>query len=451
MNTVTNAPTQTVHLSEKTVVPVQCDDGVWVLDTGASNHMTGSRAALSQLDEGVGGTVRFGDGSCVEICGLGSVVLEGRQQVHKLLTNVYYIPKLKSNIVSLGQLEENGCKVVLENGFLFVLDQERKLLVKAPCTGNRLYTIKLGIVPPVCLLSKLNDEAWRWHARYGHLNFRALQDLGRKQLVEGIPVLDKVEQVCDGCTLGKQHRTPFPKQSSYRAEKGLDLFHADLCGQVRPPTVGGKSFFLLVVDDFSRYMWIELLRSKDEALACLKRIKQRAEVDQEGRLKALRIDRGGEFNSVSFAIFCNEHGIKHYTTTPYSPQQNGVVERRNQTVVEMARCMLKSKGVPSKYWGEAVTTAVYLLNRSPTKSVQDKTPYEAWHGKKPQVDHLRTFGCLVHVKKIGPGVGKLSDRSSKMVLLGYEAGTKGYRLVDPVTEKLHISRDVVFEEEGAWN
>jgi hypothetical protein len=113
--------------------------------------------------------------------------------------------------------------------------------------------------------------------------------------------------------------------------------------------------------------------------------------------------------------------------------------------------MLKSKGVPSKYWGEAVTTAVYLLNRSPTKSVQDKTPYEAWHGKKPRVDHLRTFGCLAHVTKIGPGVGKLSDRSTKMVLLGYEAGTKGYRLVDPSTEKLHISRVVVFEEDGAWN
>jgi hypothetical protein len=101
-------------------------------------------------------------------------------------------------------------------------------------------------------------------------------------MVEGIPMVDRVEQVCDGCTLGKQHRTPFPKVSSYRAEKGLELFHAGLCGQVRPPTVGGKSFFLLVVDDFSRYMWIELLRSKYEALACLKKIKQRAEVDQEG-------------------------------------------------------------------------------------------------------------------------------------------------------------------------
>jgi IS30 family transposase len=107
-----------------------------------------------------------------------------------------------------------------------------------------------------------------------------------------------------------------------------------------------------------------------------------------------------EFNSNAFTVYCNEQGIKHYTTTPYSPQQNGVVERRNQSVVEMVRCMLKSKGVPSKYWGEAINTAVYLLNRSPTKSLDGKTPYEAWHGKRPRVDHLRTFGCIAHVKKV---------------------------------------------------
>lgn len=165
----------------------------------------------------------------------------------------------------------------------------------------------------------------------------------------------------------------------------------------------------------------------------------------------MRTDRGGEFNSNAFTVYCNEQGIKHYTTTPYSPQQNGVVERRNQSVVEMVRCMLKSKGVPSKYWGEAISTAVYLINRSPTKSLDRKTPYEAWHGKRPRVDHLRTFGCIAHVKKVGPGQGKLSDRSCKMVFLGYDAGTKGYRLVYPQSEQLHISRDVVFEEAEQWD
>lgn len=126
------------------------------------------------------------------------------------------------------------------------------------------------------------------------------------------------------------------------------------------------------------------------------------------------------------------------------------MERRNLIVVEMARCLLKSKGVPGEFWGEAVTTAVYLLNCAPTRSLQGKTPYEAWYNRKPKVHHLRTFGCIAYVKQIGPGVSKLSDRSAPMVLMGYEAGTKGYRLYDSVARKLHISRDVIFAENRAW-
>jgi hypothetical protein len=117
----------------------------------------------------------------------------------------------------------------------------------------------------------------------------------------------------------------------------------------------------------------------------------------------------------------------------------------------MARCMMKSKRVPSCYWGEAVATAVYVLNRSPTKSLDGVTPYEAWHGKKPRVDHLRIFSCIGHVKKVGPGIKKLSDRSQKMVFIGYEAGTKGYRLLDLASRTLHISWDVIFEEDQAWD
>jgi len=120
-------------------------------------------------------------------------------------------------------------------------------------------------------------------------------------------------------------------------------------------------------------MWVEMLKSKYQALDYFKKVKTRAEVESETKLKALRTDRGGgEFTSHLFSIFCNEQGIKHYTTTPYSPQQNGVVERRNQTVVEMSRCMLKAMKVPTKFWGEAVLTAVYVLNRSPTKSLPGK-------------------------------------------------------------------------------
>jgi len=227
------------------------------------------------------------------------------------------------------------------------------------------------------------------------------------------------------------------------------LVHADLCGHVTPPTPGGKSFFLLIVDDHSRYMWLELMATKDEALLYFKRFKTVVELESGSKLRAFRSDCGGEFNSGVFVTFCQDHGIKHNTTTSYTPQQNGVVERRNQTVVEMARCLLKSMSVPARFWGEAVRVAVYLLNRSPTKSLSGKTPYEVWYGKKPGVKNLRTFGCVAYVKRVGPRISKLSDRSVPGVFLGYETGTTGYRVYDPVKDKLMVSHDIIFDEQTA--
>jgi hypothetical protein len=127
------------------------------------------------------------------------------------------------------------------------------------------------------------------------------------------------------------------------------------------------------------------------------------------------------------------------------------VERRNQTVVGMARSLLKTMGMPGKFWREAVSTAVYLLNRSPTKSIKGMTPYEAWHGRKPSVHHLRTFGCVAHVKKVGPGLTMLLDRSSQMVFIGYDSRSKAYRFYNPESRKLVVSRDAVFEEERCWD
>jgi hypothetical protein len=172
-----------------------------------------------------------------------------------------------------GQLEEKGFKYVGENGRLCVYDQERILLISAPRVGNRLYLANFGLGSPVCLQAQTVDKSWRWHTRFGHLNFRALSDLNAKNMVAGLPTVTRVEKVCDGCALGKQHRVPFPQMSSYRVEKVLELVHADLCGHSTPKSFGGASYFLLVVDDYSRYMWVELLKSKDQALECFKKIK----------------------------------------------------------------------------------------------------------------------------------------------------------------------------------
>ncbi|CAH9116043.1 unnamed protein product [Cuscuta europaea] len=365
-HTQTSGDSHYVYLSEEHVHPVYTGKDVWYFDTGASNHMSGCREIFMMLDEGVKGSVKLGDGSVVEIWGCGSEMFLCKTKEHKVLTEVYFMPRLRSNIISIGQLDENECKTVIENCTLCLFDLKRVLLAQVPRAKNRLYTVTLELVSPVCLLSKLNDIAWLWRARYSHLNFRSLRCLAQESLVEGIPLIDHIDQFCDSCALGKQHRSSFPQASTYRASSGQELVHVDLCGPIAPVTPGGNHYFLLIVDDYSRYMWLEMLKTKDEAFKHFKKFKTRAEVESQGRLMAFRSDRGGEFNSNEFREFCDEHGIKHCTTAPYSPQQNGVVERRNQTILEMARCVLKGMGMPTMFWGEAVKTAVYILNRSPT-------------------------------------------------------------------------------------
>ncbi|XP_073360551.1 uncharacterized protein [Aegilops tauschii subsp. strangulata] len=175
---------------------------VWYLDTGASNHMTGDKDQFSELSVSVGGTVQFGDGRTVDIAGRGTVLFELKNGGHKVLTDVYYILKLKSSIISLGQLEERGCKIVLEDGFLWGYDRQMMLIMKVQRSPNRLYVLNLDRVDLVCLLSSMDDSAWKWHARYGHLNFQALRQLGQKEMV----ILISRRSLRDGAMLRTEAR-----------------------------------------------------------------------------------------------------------------------------------------------------------------------------------------------------------------------------------------------------
>lgn len=168
-------------------------------------------------------------------------------------------------------------------------------------------------------------------------------------------------------------------------------------------------------------------------------------------IQTLRTDRGGEFTSLEFESFCNKNGIRRHLTAPYSPQQNGVVERRNRTLLEMTRSILKDMDVPNYLWGEAVRHATYLINRLATRSLMGKTPYEAFRGKKQNVGHLKVFGCVCYAATESGGRKKLDDRSRCLVHLGVEPGTKAYRLLDPVKKKIIVNRDVIIDEELRWN
>jgi hypothetical protein len=194
-----------------------------------------------------------------------------------------------------------------------------------------------------------------------------------------------------------------------------------------------------------------MLRSKDQATEAFVRYKADVENSSGNLIKILRSDRGGEFLAKSFQGVCDSAGIKHQFTAPYTPQQNGVVERKNRTVMEMTRALLKSMEIPSRFWAEAVRHSVYLMNRLPTKAMGYRTPYEAWNGRRPNLSHLRVFGCKGHVKCVKPHLKKLEERSMPMVYFGTEEGSKAHRMYDPQNNKTVVSRDVVFEESVKWN
>ena len=351
----------------------------------------------------------------------------------------------------MGQLSESGNRVVLLGEYLWVYDVSGMLMLKVKRSSNRLYRIVIEDAPAPCFLSKGEDETRLWHARLGHVNFGAMKLMSANGMIYGIPDFSQPNGVCDGCLLSKQARTPFSSQTHFVAKEKPELIHGDLCGPISPPTPAGNRYFLLLVDDFSRKIWVYMLKYKSDALTTFKKFKKLVENETKLSIKVFRTDRGGEFTLSEFQEFCEGAGILRHLTTPYYPQQHGVVERQNRTVVEMTRSLLKEKNMPSMFWGEAVRHAVYILNRVPTRVLKGETPYEAWNGDKPNLGFVKIFGCIAHMKVPREYVQKLDDRRKRMVYLGNEPGSKAHRLFDPLTRRLNVSRDVFFEEDKGWN
>jgi len=209
---------------------------------------------------------------------------------------------------------------------------------------------------------------------------------------------------------------------------------------------GGNRYFLTFIDDYSRRTWVYFLKHKFEVFEVFKSFKAYVEKQSGCCLKVLRTDRRTEYTSNEFSDFCKHHGIKHQLTSIYTPQQNGLSERKNRILVEMARSMLKGKNLPKILWAEAVSCVAYILNRCPTKSVHDMTPEEAWSGHKPDVQALCVFGCIAYAHIPAEKRKKFDGKCTKCIFIGYSDAFKGYKLFDPEKRKVIVSRDAEFAE-----
>lgn len=417
--------------------------------------MSGDKAWFSKLDESFRCSVKLGDNSLLPVIGKGDVNLRINGRSH-VITDVYLVPDLTSNLVSLGQLVQKGCGILMQHGVCKIYHPERGLVIQSKMTANRVFKVMApkgnSTTIGECLKISTTNDLQLWHRRYGHLNYKGLRTLKFQNMVKGIPYLNTQEaDKCVSCLVGKQHRKSMRKKSMWRASRKLQLVHSDICGPISPTSNSGKRYILTFIDDFSRKIWIYFLSLKSEAFVCFKNFKSLAERESKEALVCLRTDRGGEFTSNEFNVYCEEAGISRQLTTAFTPQQNGVAERKNRTIMEMVRCILNDKEVPKKFWAEAARWAVHVLNRSPTTVIEGKTPEEMWSGIKPTVDYFRVFGCIAHTLVPDQRRTKLDDKSNMCVLIGVSSESKGYRLYNPKTEKIITSRDVVFEEEKGWD
>jgi len=222
-----------------------------------------------------------------------------------------------------------------------------------------------------------------------------------------------------------------------------------VCGPLEVPSLGGNKYFISFVDEFSRKTWLYLIKVKSEAFDMFQKFKVLVEKHSGKSIKVLRNDGGGEYTSKVFEKFCEDNGIVHEVIAPYTPQHNGLAERRSRSLLDMTRSMLKMKKMPNTFWGEAVRTATYILNRCPTKKL-DQIPEEIWTGSKQSAKHLKVFGSLCYMHILDAKRRKLGDKSEPMILVGYHE-TGAYRLYHHVNHSILISRDVKICENEAWD
>ncbi|GJY98709.1 putative ribonuclease H-like domain-containing protein [Tanacetum coccineum] len=327
------------------------------------------------------------------------------------------------------------------------LIDESQVLLRVP-RKNNMYSVDLkNIVPKgglTCLFAKAtSDESKLWHRRLGHLNFKTMNKLVKGNLVRGLPSkLFENDQTCVACQKGKQHRASCKSKTENSISLPLHLLHMDLFGPTFVKSLMKKMYCLVVTDDYSRFTWVFFLATKDETSGILKSFITGIENLVDHKVKVIRCDNGTEFKNREMNQFYEMKGILRQFSVARTPQQNGVAERRNRTLIEAARTMLADSKLPTTFWAEAVNTACYVQNRVLVVKPHNKTPYELFHGRTPTLSFMRPFGCHVTILNTIDHLGKFDGKADEGFFVGYSLNSKAFRVFNSrtriVEENLHI-------------
>ncbi|GJY48069.1 retrovirus-related pol polyprotein from transposon TNT 1-94 [Tanacetum coccineum] len=398
---------------------LQQDDTGFV-DSGCSRHMTRNIAYLSDFKEFDGGYVTFGRGAHGgRISGKGTLKTDSLD-----FEDVYFVNELKFNLFSISQTCDKKNYVLFTNSECLVLSpnfklpDETQILLKIP-TKDNMYSFDMKNIVPKESLTCLDN------------------------LVRGLPIKHfENDQTCVACLKRKQHRASCKSKVLNLITKPLFMLHMDLFGPNFVSSLMHKKYFLVVTDDYSKFTWVFFLASKDETGEILKNFIKEIENLVDKKVKIIKSNNGTEFKNKVMDDFCREKGIKREYNVAKTRQQNGVVERRNRTLIEATRTMLTDSKLPTTFWAKAVSTACYVQNRVLVVKPHNKTPYELFRGFKPALSFMRPFGCHVTILNTLDSLGKFDDKSDEGFFVGYSLSSKAFRVYNTrtrrVEENLHI-------------
>ena len=421
------------------------DKSVWFVDSGASNHMTPNGAMIEKKRECDITHIVAANNEKIPVDSVGTTKISAETDI--MIEKVLHVPGLAANLLSVSKIVEKGNSVLFNRDGCKIMNQQNEVIAKCK-PSNGVYRLE---AKNMCLSATEKTTAFMWHRKLGHLNLQTLLKM-KKDPSFGISFDDMGDEIknCEVCARGKQTRLPF-KASVTETENKLDLIHSDLVGPMENTSYGNAKYMLTLVDDFSRMSFLYFIRDKSQVLEKFIEFKNVMENQTGHKIKIFRTDNGGEYCGKDFDRFCAANGIIHQLTAPHTPEQNGVAERMNRTIVEKARCLLFDADLNLRAWAEACNMASYIRNRTLTRTLNFKAPIEVWTGEKADMRKMKLFGStvMVHVPKASRK--KWSDKSTKMVFVGYDTRAKAYRCLNTKSNKVIVSRDVIFHNASIPN